>query len=52
VLAGQNETYLAKAIEQYHTGERENELMFAMSFLMSKSDVDKLATFYSQQRKE
>jgi cytochrome c553 len=52
VLAGQNEAYLAKAIGQYHTGERENELMFAMSFLMSKSDVDKLAAFYSQQRKE
>jgi len=26
--------------------------MFAMSFLMSQSDIDKLAAYYSRQRKE
>jgi len=51
ILAGQDESYLAKAMELYHTGERESQLMFAMSFLMSKSDIEKLAAYYTQQRK-
>jgi hypothetical protein len=37
---------------QYHLGMRENQLMFAMSFLMGKSDIEKLADFYAQQRKQ
>lgn len=52
VLAGQDESYLAKALEFYHGGERENQLMSAMSFLMTKSDIEKLAAYYAQQRKE
>jgi cytochrome c553 len=51
VLAGQDKDYLAKAMEQYHLGARENQLMFAMSFLMSQSDIEKLAAYYAQQRK-
>jgi cytochrome c553 len=52
ILAGQDETYLGRALELYHTGERESQLMFAMSFLMSESDIKKLAAYYAQQRKE
>ena len=52
VLAGQDEAYLAKAIGLYHVGERSNELMFAMSFLMTESDIKKLAAYYTRQRKE
>jgi cytochrome c553 len=52
VLAGQDESYLAKALELYHGGERASQFMFAMSFLMSESDIDKLAAYYAQQRKE
>jgi cytochrome c553 len=52
VLAGQDVGYLAKALEQYHLGTRDNEFMFAMSFLMSRSDIDKLAAYYAQQRKD
>ena len=51
VLAGQDRSYLAKALELYHGGERANQFMFAMSFLMSVSDIDKLAAYYAQQRK-
>jgi cytochrome c553 len=51
VLAGQDKDYLAKAMEQYHLGTRDNQLMFAMSFLMSQSDIDSLAAYYAQQRK-
>jgi cytochrome c553 len=52
VLAGQDEAYLAMAIGLYHLGERSNELMFAMSFLMTEADMKKLAAYYARQRKE
>lgn len=52
VLAGQDEVYLTKALELYHGGERESQLMSAMSFLMSESDIKKLAAYYSLQRKK
>ena len=51
VLAGQDKGYLAKAMEQYHLGTRDDQLMFAMSFLMSTSDIDKLSQYYASQRK-
>lgn len=51
VLAGQDEAYLAKAIELYHRGTRKNALMYAMSFLMTKSDIKTLAAYYARQRK-
>jgi len=50
VLAGQDQGYLAKAMEFYHRGTRENEFMYAMSFLMTKSDIEKLAAYYARQR--
>jgi cytochrome c553 len=52
VLAGQDEGYLAKAMALYHGGERPSELMFAMAFLMTESDIQKLAAYYAEQRKE
>jgi cytochrome c553 len=51
VLAGQDQGYMAKAMEQYHLGTRDDQLMAAMSFLMSRSDIDKLSAYYAQQRK-
>jgi cytochrome c553 len=50
VLAGQDKAYLAKVMEEYHLGKRENQLMFAMSFLMGRSDIDKLSDYYARQR--
>lgn len=52
ILAGQDKGYLAKAMEQYHLGTRENQFMFAMSFLMSQSDIERLAAYYAQQRQK
>lgn len=49
ILAGQNETYLANALKRYHGGERESSMMFAMSFLMAESDIEKLAAYYARQ---
>ncbi len=49
ILAGQNESYLINALKRYHGGDRENSMMFAMSFLMAESDIGKLAAFYAGQ---
>jgi cytochrome c553 len=51
LLAGQDKGYLAHALEQYHLGTRDDQLMGAMSFLLSKSDIDKLSAYYAAQRK-
>lgn len=51
ILAGQDEAYLVKAMRLFHAGERANEMMYAMSFLMSESDIRKLAAYYARQRK-
>jgi cytochrome c553 len=52
VLAGQDETYLAKAMALYHGGERSNSLMSAMLFPMTESDIKQLAAYYAQQRSQ
>lgn len=49
ILAGQNKAYLVNALKRYHVGERESSMMFAMSFLMGESDIEKLAEYYSRQ---
>lgn len=49
ILAGQNEAYLVNALKRYHGGERENSMMYAMSFLMAESDIAKLAAYYAGQ---
>lgn len=50
ILAGQNGPYLVKALKHYHMGERKNQFMFAMSFPMTESDIQKLARYYARQR--
>lgn len=50
ILAGQDESYLLKAMRLFHGGERANEMMFAMSFLMTESDMQNLAAYYARQR--
>jgi cytochrome c553 len=52
ILAGQDETYLIRAMKLFHGGERANEMMYAMSFLMSGSDIRNLAAYYARQRKQ
>ncbi|HSM43305.1 MAG TPA: c-type cytochrome, partial [Afifellaceae bacterium] len=52
ILAGQDEAYLIKAMRQFHTGERANDLMYAMSFHMSESDIRNLAAYYARQRSQ
>lgn len=52
ILAGQDEAYLAKALRLYHGGQRSSHAMYAMSFLMSESDIAKLSAHYARQRAE
>jgi len=49
ILAGQDETYLIKALKLYHGGDRPSTIMQAMSFLMAESDITKLAAYYARQ---
>jgi cytochrome c553 len=49
ILAGQDETYLAKTLKLYHGGDRSSTAMQAMSFLMAESDIGKLAAYYARQ---
>lgn len=52
ILAGQDEAYLARAMRLFHAGERASEIMYAMSFQMSGSDIRNLAAYYARQRKQ
>jgi cytochrome c553 len=46
-LAGQNETYLAKALHDFKSGKRENEVMNLMAKPLSDEDINQLAAYYS-----
>lgn len=46
-LAGQNETYLVKALKDYKTGARKDEMMNLMAKPLSDKDIANLAAFYS-----
>ena len=40
----------AKVMEEFHLGTRQDQLMFAMSFLMGKSGSNKLSDYHARQR--
>jgi len=46
-LAGQNETYLVKALKDYKTGARKDEMMNLMAKPLTDKDIANLAAFYS-----
>lgn len=45
-LAGQNEIYLAKALRDFKSGARKNEMMNMMADGLSEQDIDNLAAYY------
>ncbi len=49
-LAGQRVDYLTKVLHAYRTGARKSPEMAAMSEVLTASDVDNLAAYYSVQR--
>ncbi len=45
-LAGQNETYLVKAMKDYRSGARRHEQMSVMAKGLSDKDIESLAAYY------
>lgn len=45
-LAGQNEQYLIKALKDYRSGARKDEMMSMMAKPLSDTDIANLAAFY------
>jgi cytochrome c553 len=51
-LAGQPEIYLRKALTDYKTGARRNEMMSVVAPSLSEADIDDLASYFSSIRIE
>ena len=49
-LAGQYPEYLAKALHDYKSGERQNAIMAGFAQGLSDEDIDDLAAFYASQK--
>jgi cytochrome c553 len=50
-LAGQYESYLIKALEDYQKGVRKNPIMQGIAGSLSKSEIHNLAAYYASQAK-
>ncbi len=46
-LAGQYHDYLARSLEEYKSGERQNAIMQGFAKTLSESDVQTLANYYA-----
>jgi cytochrome c553 len=46
-LAGQNETYLVKALKDYKSGARKHEVMSAIARNLPETDIPQVAAYYS-----
>ncbi|MCW8926289.1 MAG: c-type cytochrome [Xanthomonadales bacterium] len=50
MLAGQDQTYLAKALKAYASGERKHSAMHAMSDSLSAMDIERISAFFASQQ--
>lgn len=48
-LAGQHPDYIAKALRDYKSGERNNPIMKGFAAALSKQDIENLAAHFSSQ---
>jgi cytochrome c553 len=46
-LSGQYHDYLARALQEYKTGERQNAIMKGFVATLSEADIDLLARYYA-----
>ena len=46
-LAGQNETYLVKALKDYRSGARKNDMMSLVAPTLKDQDIDDLAAYFA-----
>ena len=49
-LAGQHRDYLAKALRDYKSGERNNAIMKGFAATLSKKDIENVAAYFSSQK--
>lgn len=49
-LAGQHADYLAKALRDYKSGDRNNAIMNSFAKQLSKQDIENLAAYFSSQK--
>jgi cytochrome c553 len=49
-LAGQHSDYLAKALRDYKSGERNNAIMKGFAAALSKKDIENLSAYFSTQQ--
>ncbi|WP_324779082.1 c-type cytochrome [Thiobacillus sedimenti] len=49
-LAGQHRDYLVQALHEYQAGKRTNPIMGAQAKTLSATDIDDLATYFSEQK--
>ena len=47
-LAGQNEIYLAKALQDFRSGARQHEVMTLMAKNLSDQDIAQLASYFGK----
>ena len=50
MLAGQDETYLRRALQDYSSEKRENSIMHAMSDSLSTMDIERIAAYFAAQQ--
>lgn len=50
MLAGQDESYLARALKSYATGERGHTAMHAMSDPLSSTDIERISAYFASQQ--
>ncbi len=48
-LAGQHPDYLAKALRDYKSGDRNNAIMKGFAAALSKKDIENLSAYFSTQ---
>ncbi len=48
-LAGQHPDYLAKALRDYKSGDRNNAIMKGFAAALSKKDIENLSAYFSSQ---
>ncbi|MDH3319039.1 MAG: cytochrome c [Betaproteobacteria bacterium] len=49
ILAGQHPDYLAKALQDYKSGKRNNAIMKGFALSLTKQDIEDLAAWFSSQ---
>ena len=49
-LAGQHPDYIAKALRDYKSGDRNNAIMKGFAATLSKKDIENVAAYFSAQK--